>query len=136
MPRKTLTITRVRANEKANTISVINSVANEISKSGIRVMPSAKDQLTKYLLQARRKGTLTTNQEIVIGASALITASAEISPKRKITTKDIDLAWEKLRRCPGNLPPPKCMRRSIIEHERTLRTELHGFAEIVDAIKK
>lgn len=123
--------------EKNATASILNRVVSEVGKSGIKVAPSAQDQLTRILLRARMNGTLSTNKEAVIGASALIMAGAQVSKGSQVTVGDLEIAWMSfLRRCPGNLPPPKCIRRSVLLNIDALREGLPGFAKVIDGIQE
>lgn len=115
---------------------LLNRVLGEARNNNHVLLPSAQDQLKKYLIQAKNQGNINSERDVIVGATALIVAGARETTKHRIFVRDINKGWVNLRRCPGNLPPPKCMRRSIIDVELDLRKKLPEFSNMVDAIIK
>jgi hypothetical protein len=108
--------------------SIAEGVAGELRKQGFLVYPSTISRVSSYMGRAIKKHAIESDEELALGTSALILAGSQealLEGVRAIKVHHINSAWvNRLRHCPGNLPPHKCIKRSVIGRRMTLSEKL------------
>jgi len=126
MPRRRVAV-------KRTDITIQNKV-EKLKNKGYKVFPSTEQLVKQYTSRASEKGLITTNEELLVCQSALLSAGAKTateSKKKTVTVRDIKKGWRSISILGGNCPPHKCMRRSIIEQKDKLLRTLPGFEDLI-----
>jgi hypothetical protein len=113
-------------------------VAKILAEQGYEILPDTAEAVRSSLQDALQNNVLESSHDVGISAAALFAAAADVAREqgtRMIRPTDVDHGWHtRLRACPGNEPPHRCLGSSVIDRTEMIREEIPLFGDIVDQL--